>query len=1227
MTHKSDSEIIKTTHNASRFFVGNRQISWVVLIAAVLWGIYGYLDMPKRKDPDIPVRAAVAICPWPGADAMKVEQLVTREMEDTIAQNSTLHQPAGGNEYGLISTSLPGVSIVHVQLAEDVADTTKAFNDINLRLNALNNSLPAGAGPIQFNSGFGNTAALMLTVASPKEKGVEISLRAKAIRQAIQEARPALSDRSRVTFVVALPMSVDTGDLKEFFRGLSGALDRQNIAKDIHPIQGPGFAGCDVELLTDEKSFFSFVRNFMGEKMGFAGFYVDVWEPVLIRDPAETESKLASVAGDKYSYRQLDDITDLIARALQKIPEVSIVQRYGVLPETIYLEYSQQQLASYGLDPLQIKQALDARNIDLPGGALELGPSEIIVNPSGEFKNINQIGEVMITRSRDGTPVYLRDLFRTARGYQSPPGFLNFYNHRGSSGTWVRNRAITLAVQMHAGQQISRFGSDVDRSLSDLRHLLPDDLILAKTSNQPEQVADNVGLFREALMEAIILVVLVAWIGFWEWRSALLMALSIPLTLAITFGLIDLLGIQLQQVSIATLIVALGLLVDDPVVANDAIKHNLTIGHPPETASWLGPTKLAKAIMFATLTNIVAYLPYLMLTGTSGEFLRSLPIVMACALIASRLVSMTFIPLLGYYLLRTGSGAAASLAERKKKGVIGLYYRVGDYAITHRGRVLLLSLVFIGLGMVFVGKLKTSFFPNDVQHLFYVDVWLPNNATLSSTNEASLQAERIVEEVAAKYGGKRSAHNGEPGGILDSVTTFIGGGGPRFWYTVQPEQRQRNYAQLIVRVNDKNDTSMLVDLIQKSLAEQVPGARMEVRQLQLNAVNYPIEIHMFGGSDISSGQASEGQDISQLRQLADDLKGILRGTPGTTGVRDDWGEDSFVVSLKIDPDRANLSGISNKDVAVSAAAGLSGMPLTTFREGDRQIPVSARLKIDERAELSDLQSLYVYSAGNSLKVPLLEVASPDYQMKTARIVRREHFRTITVSAFPVPGVLVSSILKEAEPKLDMFVKSLPPGYKMVWGGERAKQTKGFRNLAMIMLISVSAIFLALVLQFKSAIKPLLVFAAVPYGIIGALIALKIMGEPFGFMAFLGIASLVGVIVSHVIVLFDFIEDMHEKGEPLKESLLDAGIERLRPVSITVGATMLALIPLAIHGGPLWQPLCYAQIGGLAVATLIELVIVPVFYAIFVLDLKIVTWETSDGRMTRAADGDSHEIIQ
>jgi multidrug efflux pump subunit AcrB len=281
--------------------------------------------------------------------------------------------------------------------------------------------------------------------------------------------------------------------------------------------------------------------------------------------------------------------------------------------------------------------------------------------------------------------------------------------------------------------------------------------------------------------------------------------------------------------------------------------------------------------------------------------------------------------------------------------------------------------------------------------------------------------------------------------------------------------------------------------------------------------------------------------------------------------------------------------------------------VTTLRRGDQQIPVVSRLRMEERAKLSDVQNLYVYSSQSNNKVPLLSVSSIENVVQTLRIRRLEHFRTISVQCFAKPGSLPSQVFAAAAPQLEELRKTLPPGYSVNVSGEQAKQEQGFKNLAVVMAISIAMIFLALAFQFRHAIKPMLVLAAAPYGVVGALIALYVMGTSFGFMAFLGIASLIGVIVSHVIVLFDFIEEMREKGEPLEQALLDAGIVRLRPVMITVGATILALFPLALHGGPLWQPLCYAQIGGLGVATFITLLLVPVLYSIFVLDLKIVKW--------------------
>jgi multidrug efflux pump subunit AcrB len=701
-----------------------------------------------------------------------------------------------------------------------------------------------------------------------------------------------------------------------------------------------------------------------------------------------------------------------------------------------------------------------------------------------------------------------------------------------------------------------------------------------------------VDLFMTSLYEAILLVVIIALIGFWEWRSAVLMALSIPLTLAMTFGMMYALGIDLQQVSIATLIIALGLLVDDPVVAGDAIKRSLADGHRPLIAAWLGPTKLASAILYATITNIVAYLPFLMLSGTSGEFLFSLPVVLACSLVASRVVSMTFIPLLGYYLLKPK--AEPTIQERRTKGFPALYYRVGHFAIMHRWAVLAGSTIVLGLRAFIMSHLRTQYFPKDLAYLSYVDVWLPEDAPLTSTMEASMRAEQIIREVA----------DTEKPGLLKSLTTFIGGGGPRFWFTVSPELQQLNYAQIIIQVKDKHDTEHLIHPLQEALSARVAGARIDVRQLESGkAVGLPVAVRV------------SGQDVQMLRSYASRVKAILEETEIAERVRDDWGDESFAVRLKTDPDRANIAGLTNHDVAMASLAATYGTQVTTLREGDKQIPVVARLRMEERAQLGALKNLYVYGDRSTQKVLLRQVASTEYGMQIEKMRSRNQFRTITISAMPAEGKLASEVMSAARPKLKELQQTLPVGYRMEVGGEEEEQVKGFIDLTVVLLISVAAIFLALVCQFKNAIKPFIVFAAVPFGMVGALAALWIMGAPFGFMAFSGMVSLVGVIVSHIIVLFDFIEEKHAEGAPLIEALLDAGIMRLRPVLITVGATVIALFPLASHGGPLWEPLCYAQIGGLSVATFITLLLVPVIYSIFVLDLKLVRWERDETAQT------------
>lgn len=1207
MSHgKSDAEIVSTTHNTARFFTENRQLSWVLLIATILAGVFGYFQMPKRKDPVFVVRKVVALGVWPGATADRVEQLITRRIEEKLAENSRVTK--------IESISRTGISVVYASLDDTISEEaySKELDDLKIRMDAIHD-LPDGAWPIQYIKDFGDTAALMLTVASPKVDDVEVSLRARDLQAAVEKARgkadPAHQEGRR-SLVALVPYSLSATVVQRTRDLLSRYATEQGFARDVRPLEGPGMLGIDGVMSHSDQEILQFAGKFIRERLHASEFHPDVWPPLVVDDPAKTKERVAAVAGDKYTYRELDDYTDLIKRTLQTVPEVSKVTRSGVLPEQILLEYGQDRLASYGIQPSRLVEILRGRNIITPGGMLEVESRNVPINPSGELKSEKEIGDILLMTSSSGTPVYLRDLVDVARRYESPARYLNYYTWKDKDGHWQRTRAISLAVQMRNGQQIGTFKEHVDASLADLQKRLPADLVMARTSDQPLQVEENVSLFMKSLYEAIALVVLVALIGFWEWRSAMLMALSIPITLAMTFAMMHMLGVDIQQVSVASLIIALGLLVDDPVVAGDAIKRSLDDGHHPLVAAWLGPTKLATAIMFATITNIVAYLPFLLLPGDVGRFVRSLPIVLTCSLIASRLVSMTFIPLLGYYLLRPNKKKVEGEEEEpakqeepaRKSGFQKGYYAFSGWCLDHRWLALGLSVVLLVLSALPLLGLRQQFFPKDLSYLSYVDVWLPEDAPLSATNAAVAQAEAVIRKTAEEYGKTHPSeheakHDAEHDGVLHSVTSFVGGGGPRFWWSVAPELPQLNYAQLVIQVNDKHVTQHLVPELQLALSKAIPNARVDVRELESGQpVGIPVSVRI------------SGDDIPTLRKLSEEVQGMMRAIPIADRVRDDWGPENFVVNLGVDSDRANLAGVTNLDVAASSAASMSGVQVSTLREGDKRIPINVRLRAEDRAQLSDIHNLYVHSLTTEQKAPLGQVSTVDYQMQTEKVQRRNQFRTVTISCFPTVGALPTEVWNQVTPKLDAFKKSLPPGYKMEIGGELEKTVESNEKMAVVMLISVCAIFLALVVQFRHAFKPFIVYAAIPYGFAGGMLTLAIMGGAFGFMAFLGLISLIGVIVSHVIVLFDFIEEKHAEGAPLREALLDAGIMRLRPVFITVGATVFGLVPLALHGGPLWEPLCYVQIGGLTAATVITLVLVPVLYTICVRDLKIVQWK-------------------
>ena len=790
----ADSEANPPRYSVARFFVESRQVSWVLLVGVIAWGIWAYAAMPKRKDPDIPVRQVAMVTPWPGQSAERVEQLVTRKIEERVAQNIRVSE--------ITSTSRPGLSVVYAELDENARlETGKEFDDIKVKLDALTD-LPEGAGPLQFIKEFGETSALMLTVASPPANGPRLQLLATQI------AAVAVPAPSMLDVVLCSSGAPDPSFVREAAALLGDALVRRGLGSEARTIDGDSFAVIRLSTRGDVSALDRSVRRIWEELPQRADIHPDVWDPIVVTPGVALADVLERDAGPKYSYRELDDFTDRIEKAIKLAPEASRVTRVGVIEEQIEARYSQNRLAAFGIIPAAIREVLQTRNTTVPAGTVNAEGRELALEQTGEFRTLADIDTAVFTQAANGTPIYLRDIGSVHRGYQHPARLLSYYTWRDEGGRWLRGRAITLSTEMKKGEQIDRFGTAVRARVEDIRQSLPADLVIGTTSDQQRQVREKLDLFNHSLWEAVVLVVLVSLVGFWEWRSALLMALSIPITLAMTFGLMQLVGLDIQQMSIASLIIALGLLVDDPVVAGDAITRELAQGQPRSIAAWLGPEKLSKAIMYATITNIAAYLPFLLLGGDVGRYIYSLPVTIACSLVASRVVSMSFLPLLAYYILKPPGDVGADRSRDSRFG--RAYQRAVTFAIDHRWKVLATSSLGLAAGAFFVTHLHRQFFPRDNFYLAYVDVRLPEDAPIAQTAWVARQADLVIREVTNEHDRTDGA-----GPSLASITSFIGAGGPRFWFSVRPEPPAPNYAQLLLQFTRSEDTNRLVGPLQE----------------------------------------------------------------------------------------------------------------------------------------------------------------------------------------------------------------------------------------------------------------------------------------------------------------------------------------------------------------------------------------------------------------------------
>ena len=785
---------------------------------------------------------------------------------------------------------------------------------------------------------------------------------------------------------------------------------------------------------------------------------------------------------------------------------------------------------------------------------------------------------------RGGAPVYLRDAFDVRRMYESPiPYKVDVVGRTGKDGSLDTRRAVMVAVEMRDGEIIRYFNRDVTKVAEGMKARMPEGLEFRVLSDQPTAVEHRIHHFVRCFVEAVVIVIIVG-LFLMDWRSALVLATAVPLTVAMTLVGMQMLHIPLQQISIAALIIALGMLVDVPVVASDGINRELHLGEPRLRAAWLGPLHLRHPMVFGTLINIFAFLPLLLLSGDKGEFMKSLPTVVTLALAAAFLVSVTFTPLVSFYVLRGQKGfdeggeiRSFFLFRYVDQGLAAVlpYYRAALRGALRRPWLVLgVGYSVLGLSCLLVPLLGDQFFPPAERNQLLVDIESPSTDSLSSIRATVDQAVELIkrhEEVV-------------------SAAVFTGGTAPRFYYNVEPKEPANYLAQILINTRRNDDVAGLLVKLREELDHSVPGVRCVVKQLEQGPpVKEPIQIRL------------SGDNLDKLRQLADLTAAELRAAGGYH-VFDDLGLRMPNIEIAIDQDRANSLGLNNQQIGAVAQSSFTGLKLSELREGDRLIPILARGRIEERSEAEKIRGLYAPTPDGKA-VPFESFSTIKVQPEFVTIPHYNQLRTVTVKAYAPFGELPSQILDRARPGLAKI--KLEPGYQMRFAGEDEELRKNRAEMTLVMEMSLALICMTMVLQFKSVIKSLVVMLTVPLGLIGALLGLWVTGSPLGFMALLAMVSLAGVMVSHIIVLSDFIEHARAQGLPLEEALVQAGLARLRPVLVTVLATVGGLIPLFLTGGALWHPLTAVHIFGLLLATVMTLVMLPTLYYVFCAKLKLI----------------------
>jgi multidrug efflux pump len=867
----------------------------------------------------------------------------------------------------------------------------------------------------------------------------------------------------------------------------------------------------------------------------------------------DTYGNMYAITGDGFHYEDLRKLADAARDEMLRVPDVNKVELLGKQEEKIYVEMSTAKLASLGLDPALIATTLAQTNTVAAAGTVQTVAEQVRLTVSGEFDSVENIRAIGI---RAGERTFrLGDIADVRRGFVEPAVMRMRFNGQPALG---------LAVSMRKGGDVIHLGEQLEETVKRIRASLPVGVQIHAVSDRPRVVEHAVHEFKKSLIEAVLIVLAVSFVSLGV-RTGLVVALCIPLVLAMTFMVMYIMGIELQRISLGALIIALGLLVDDAIIAVEMMALKLEQGWDKFRAATYAYTATAFPMLTGTLITAAGFLPVGFAKSGTGEYVYSLFQVVGIALILSWVVAVLFTPYIGFKLLKEEKHAHHDEDAVYQRGFYVKFRHFVDFCLRARYVVIGITLVAFAGSLVLFKAVPQQFFPASDRPELMVDLWMPKASTFEASEREVAELEKLLKADSD----------------IEAVTSFVGEGAPRFYLPLDVQTPNLNLGEMMIMTKGGEARERAIAKVRKLLDERFANVRGRVNRLENGPpVGYPLQFRVYG------------EDPVKVREIAAKVGAVMRSEPHVRALNEDWGERVKRVRVEVDQDKARALGVSSVQIKAALQASLSGTPITQYRGDDQSIAVMARLVAAERTDMNNLKDAKIYLRDGKF-VPVSQVARLTLDSEESELWRRNRIPTLTVRA-DVEGAQAPDVTNAVWPKLQELAKDLPLGYGIEMGGASESAAKAQTSVFAVMPVTIIVVLVLLMIQLQDMKKMALVLLTAPLGMIGVAVILAAFQIPFGFVAMLGVIALAGMIIRNSVILVVQIDQEMATGTPLWEAIVESAVRRLRPIVLTALAAILAMIPLT-HS-VFWGPMAWAIMGGLAVATVLTLVFLPALYA-------------------------------